>query len=149
MSDMVDVSGSCLCGVVRITVKKFSKNFGACHCGMCRKWGGGPFLAVDCGTDVRFENEKNISVFSSSEWAERGFCAQCGSHLFYRLKEKNQHIMPVGLFNDDIPFAFDHQVFIDEKPLFYQFLNQTKDMTGDELFAQFSEACNHSHTEKN
>ena len=23
----------------------------------------------------------------SSAWAERGFCKNCGSHLFYRLKE--------------------------------------------------------------
>ncbi len=138
MSDEIEAKGSCLCGAVRFTAKKVSKNIGACHCGMCGKWGGGPFMAVDCGTDVSFEGGEHISVFNSSEWAERGFCGKCGSHLFYRMKKKNMHIMPAGLFDDDIDFVFGHQVFIDEKPLFYQFANKTKDMTGEELFAQFA-----------
>ncbi len=89
MSDVIVGSGSCLCGATLITAKSISKNVGACHCSMCRKWSGGPLMAVDCGTDVSFEGEENISVFKSSEWAERGFCNKCGSHLFYRLKESN------------------------------------------------------------
>ena len=46
--------------------------------------------------------------------------------------------MPVGLFNNDDPFIFDHQVFIEERPSFYCFANKTEDMTGAELFAKFS-----------
>ncbi|WP_428357254.1 GFA family protein [Methyloprofundus sp.] len=138
MSDMISGSGTCLCDAVRITAKTISTSVGACHCNICRKWGGGPFLSVDCGTEVLFEGEQNISVFSSSEWAERGFCTQCGTHLFYRLKETNQHIMPVGLFsNGDQAFTFDHQVFIEERPAFYCFANKTNDMTGAELFAKY------------
>ncbi|MDJ0702618.1 MAG: GFA family protein [Leptolyngbyaceae cyanobacterium MO_188.B28] len=138
MSEAMPAKGRCLCGAVRITVKNLSKNVGACHCNLCRKWGGGPLMAVDCGADVSFEGEENISVFNSSAWAERGFCNKCGSHLFYRLKANNQHIMPVGLFDDEDQFVFDHQVFIDEKPSFYCFSNETHDMTGAELFAKFA-----------
>jgi len=65
---------------------------GACYCGMCRRWGGGPLLAVDCGTSVRLTGEEHVGVFASSKWAERGFCKQCGSHLFYRLKQNGQYI---------------------------------------------------------
>jgi len=46
--------------------------------------------------------------------------------------------MPVGLFDDDAVFVFDHQVFIDEKPSFYCFANETHDMTGPEVFAKFA-----------
>ncbi len=138
MSEPIEAKGSCLCGAVRVTAKNVSKNVGACHCSTCRKWTGGPLLAVDCGTDVSFEGEENVSVFDSSKWAERGFCNKCGSHLFYRLKESQQHIMSVGLFEDDRMFVLDHQVFIDEKPTFYQFANKTKDMTGAEVFAKYA-----------
>ncbi len=138
MSDLIEGRGSCLCGAIRITAKNISKNVGACHCSMCRKWGGGPLMAIDCGTDVSFEGEENISVFSSSEWAERGFCNKCGSHLFYRLKASQQYIMPVGLFDDNKIFVFDHQVFIDEKPSFYSFANETSEMTGAEMFAMYA-----------
>lgn len=138
MSALLDAKGSCLCGAVGVTVKKMNKDMGACHCSMCRKWAGGPLFAVDCGTEVSFTGEENISVFSSSDWAERAFCAKCGSHLFYRLKQSGQYMMAVGLFEDDKNFVFEHQVFIDEKPAFYSFANETKNMTGAELFALYA-----------
>ena len=138
MSDMIEGKGSCLCGAVRITAKSMSQHVGACHCRMCRKWGGGPLMAVDCGTDVSIEGGEHISVFESSAWAERGFCNKCGSHLFYRLKDSSQHIMPAGLFDDDQTFVFDNQVFIDEKPAFYSFANETKDMTAAEVFEKYA-----------
>ena len=79
MSDMIEGNGSCLCGATKIKATKINKQVGACHFGMCRKRGGGPLLVVDCGEDVSFEGEENTSVFSSSEWAERGFCNKCGA----------------------------------------------------------------------
>ena len=71
--------GSCLCGAVHFTAAHCDNHVGACHCNMCRKWGGGPFLEVACGNEVSFEGEDNISVYQSSDWAERGFCKNCGS----------------------------------------------------------------------
>ena len=138
MSDVIDGRGSCLCGAIHITVVNMPGTVGACHCGMCRKWGGGPFMEVDCGSNVSFEGAENISVFDSSDWADRGFCSKCGSHLFYRIRESQQYMMPVGLFDNDKSFVFDRQVFVDEKPSFYSFANETDDMTGPELFAKFA-----------
>ncbi len=130
--------GTCLCGAVKIAAKNMSNKVGACHCNMCRTWGGGALLAVDCGSDVSFEGEKNIGIFSSSDWAERGFCKQCGTHLFYRLKANHQYFIPIGLFKNTQELIFDHQVFIDEKPEYYSFANETHNLTGAELFANFA-----------
>ena len=138
MSEAASKNGSCLCGAVSFTTSNFSKQVYACHCGMCRKWGGGPFMEVDCGTNISFKGEENITVYNSSDWAERGFCNKCGSHLFYRLEENNQHQVPVGLFDDQELFVFDSQVFIDKKPSFYSFANQTKKMTEAEIFEMYA-----------
>lgn len=138
MANLIDAKGSCLCGAIGFTAKGASRHVGACHCSMCRKWAGGPLMAVDCGPDVSFRGEENISLFDSSDWAQRGFCGKCGSHLFYKLKQDGRYIMSAGLFEDDTAFVFDHQVFIDEKPAFYGFANETKDMTGAEVFAMFA-----------
>ncbi len=137
MSNTIKASGSCLCGTVSIEAKAMSTDVGACHCSMCQKWTGGPFMTVDCGSDVTCSPAEGIGTFSSSEWAERGFCKNCGSHLFYRLKQNGQHFMPVGLFDVRDKLNFDHQVFIDEKPSHYCFSNKTQDMTGAEVFAMF------------
>lgn len=138
MSDDVEKQGACLCGAVKIKSKTMNTEVGACHCSMCRKWGGGPLMSIDCGTDVFFEGEENISVYSSSKWAERAFCQKCGSHLFYRLKLRGQYFIPVGLFENEEVFDFTHQVFIDKKPSFYSFANETVNMTEAELFAKYS-----------
>lgn len=95
-------------------------------------------MAVDCGTDVIFQGQEHIQAYDSSAWAERGFCTHCGSHLFYRLKDNNQHIMPAGIFSNTDGVVFDHQVFIDEKPGYYCFSNETHDMTGAEVFAKYA-----------
>ena len=83
------------------------------------------------------KGEENITVYNSSNWAERGFCNKCGSHLFYRLKESQQHMIPVGLFDDQEHLVFESQVFIDKKPSYYSFSNKTNNMTGAEIFAMY------------
>ena len=138
MPDSTITKGHCLCGKVRVQVPNISTRVWACHCGMCRRWGGGPLLSTDCGTGVILEGEDNISVYDSSDWAERGFCSNCGTHVFYRLKENGQYHMPVGLFENEEGLVLDLQVFFDEKPEYYCFANETRTMTGEEVFAEYS-----------
>ncbi|BAZ44471.1 hypothetical protein NIES4102_14800 [Chondrocystis sp. NIES-4102] len=135
---MSEIQGSCLCGSVNLSTAKINPHIAACHCNMCRKWGGGALLGVECNDDISFSGEENIAVYQSSQWAERGFCKQCGSHLFYRLKENNHYFIPAGIFDQSEDLLFDLQVFIEEKPEYYSFANQTKNLTGEELLAQFS-----------
>ena len=97
------MKGSCLCGAVAVSAPDQTE-VAACHCGMCRRWGGGPLLAVHCGHDVHISGTEQVTVFKSSEWAERGFCSRCGTHLFYRVVQGNEYIVPVGLFGDAMPF---------------------------------------------
>ncbi|MEN9520555.1 MAG: hypothetical protein RLZZ381_3143 [Cyanobacteriota bacterium] len=141
MSELSIIKGSCLCGAVKISTTSINQHIAACHCSMCRKWGGAALLGVECNEGISFESEENINVYQSSEWAERGFCNKCGSHLFYRLKENNHYYVPVGIFDDEQGLIFDVQVFIEEKPEYYSFANKTKNMTGEELFAMFAETA--------
>lgn len=138
MSTENTIRGSCLCGAVRVIVNSASDRVGACHCSMCRNWGGGPLLTVEGGSDVRLEGTEHVTVFDSSDWAERGFCNKCGSHLFYRLKKEGEYGIPVGLLEDARQWRFDHQIFIEEKPPFYTFANETQNLTGAEAFAQYA-----------
>lgn len=137
MSAGTERHGHCLCGAVRITARNASDKVDACHCGMCRRWCGGPLMEIDCGTDVSIDGEEHITVFDSSPWAERGFCSVCGTNLFYRLKDSREHQVLVGLFDDNDNLVFDRQVFIDEKPPFYRFADKTRIMTGAEIAALY------------
>jgi hypothetical protein len=132
------MQGGCLCGAVRFTASLKDREVGACHCSMCRRWTGGPFMVIDCGDTVKVENESNLGVYRSSEWAERCFCKKCGSVLFYRLVQNGNCYASAEAFDDRAGYALTSQVFIDEKPSYYDFANKTHNMTGAEVFAAFA-----------
>ncbi|MBP8227595.1 MAG: GFA family protein [Pararheinheimera sp.] len=136
------IHGHCLCGKVNIKATGVALSAGACHCQYCRRWSGGPLFTLDCGTEVKLDGACFISAFHSSEWAERGFCNNCGTHLFYRLKQNGRYFIPVGLFGPLKDLVFDHQIFIEQKPDWYCFANKTSELTGDEIFALFAEESN-------
>jgi len=140
---MLDVTGACLCGQVTYSATVES-GLGACHCGMCRQWSAGPFMSVAAVGAVKFVGEENIGVYSSSQWAERGFCKQCGTNLYYRLLPRTglpegQFIFSAGTVSDQSQFKFDHEVFIDHAPHWYRFAeeDQRKRMTEAELLKAF------------
>lgn len=95
-------------------------------------------MDVDCGTSVSFKGEEHIKTFSSSDWAERGFCSECGSNLFYRFKHNGQTLMAAGIVDEMPGFTFGMQVFTDEKPPYYSFAEKTKEMTGQQVFEMFA-----------
>jgi hypothetical protein len=137
----IGMDGKCLCSAITIRTPD-KKSIDACHCGMCRRWGGGPALGVSCGSNVQIGGVDKIKVYKSSEWAERAFCGECGTHIFYRLLSTNEHFIPAGLFQHGIEFEFTEQIFIDKKPSYYEFTNQTLNMTEAEVFAKYSPSEN-------
>ena len=128
------MKGNCLCGAIEVVANP-SSEIGLCHCSMCRRWSGGPLFAVHCDDKVQF-HDGTPKAYRSSEWAERGFCAECGTHLFYRLVPDGEYFVPAGLFQDE-EFELASQIFIDEKPAFYTLANQTPVLTGQQVFEQF------------
>jgi hypothetical protein len=137
MSDTL--SGGCLCGAVRFTAEPKSHDFGVCHCSMCRRWTGGPFFAMETDA-VKVADGAPLGVYRSSEWAERCFCKQCGTVLFYRLVGKAFHAVSAEAFDERGDFRMVSQIFMDEKPAYYDFANKTQNMTAAEVFAAFAPA---------
>ncbi len=90
-------------------------------------------MSVSGGKNLSFTREDLVGRYSSSEWAERGFCKECGSSLFYRMKKSDHYFLMLGLFGDTISPHFEDQQFIDVKPESYSFSNQTKVLTKSEM----------------
>jgi len=131
-------SGGCLCGAVRFTASPKDHEVGVCHCSMCRRWSAGPFMVRDCGTSLKVEDTSSLGTYRSSEWAERAFCTTCGTPLYYRLIAQDMYFASAEAFDDRDSYAFTSQIFVDEKPAYYDFANKTHNMTGAEVFAAFA-----------
>ena len=76
--------GGCQCGMVRYKASGPRDRASVCHCRMCQKASGGPFMAF-----VRFRADQvewsgPPAVFASSNYVERAFCRDCGTPLSYR-----------------------------------------------------------------
>ncbi|MFO0675926.1 MAG: GFA family protein [Polyangiaceae bacterium] len=135
---MTTHSGSCLCGAVRFTAEGVNTAHSACHCGMCRRWGGGgPFFGVRT-TSVTFEGDDSITRYASSPWAERGFCSKCGTHLFYFLVPAAKYMMSAGIFADTAAFRLASEIFVDHKPDGYAFAGDHPRLTEAETLAKFA-----------
>lgn len=130
-------NGKCLCGAVRFRADGVETEHHACHCGMCRRWVGGPNFATSV-EHVSFEGEENIGRYNSSDWAERGFCKVCGSSLFYYFKPADKYIVSVGAFDDPKPFRLVGEIYIDHKPAGYDFAGNLPKQTEAEFLAQFA-----------
>ncbi len=51
---------------------------------------------------------------------------------------RSLYAIPVGLIDDEQGWTLRQEVFIDEKPPFYAFANDTEQLTEAQLFAQHS-----------
>ena len=77
-------SGGCQCGAVRFKVEGPLGDASVCHCRMCQKAFGGfyaPLVSVRGATLTWTRGEPKR--FRSSNAAQRGFCADCGTPLTY------------------------------------------------------------------
>ena len=93
---------------------------------------------VDCGDTLKFENEDALSVYASSDWAERGFCKKCGTMLFWRLKDKTMNAVNADAFDNPGRLKLGKEYYIDEKPGYYSFAEETHKITGQEVLEMFA-----------
>lgn len=130
--------GQCLCGAVTFAADDVDTDFGACHCRMCQRWSGGIFLTATA-RGLKFDNERNIRTYRSSDWAERGFCKKCGSLLFYRLLDSDEYEICIGCFDDQSDLKLASEIFVDRKPEGFALAGDHPRLTEAETLEKFKE----------
>ena len=129
------VTGRCLCGAVTITVTAMRSEVDICHCAMCQRWGGAFYAGVK-GEAADVTGEDAVTVYRSSPWAERAFCGTCGSNLWYRFLPTGGRSFLAGLFDLPSGFGIEQQIFVDEKPDWYDIVQESPMLTGPEVIAE-------------
>ena len=115
--------GSCLCGAVRFTVQGALPAPDACHCVNCRKHSG-HFLA---GCDVpraalTVQGEDRLTWYASSDKVRRGFCATCGSSLFFDPLDRQKHDwigISMGAFDGPTETRLRIHIYVADKGDYY------------------------------
>ncbi len=131
-------TAGCLCGAVRFEIPVPQAKFNVCHCGMCRRWSAGPFMAVHCPAQANFTEDSGLTWYRSSKWAERGFCGRCGTSLFWRLAGDPAAMLAVSAeaFDDADDLRLDRHIYIDAKPARYAFADDRPRLTEAQFLAE-------------
>jgi hypothetical protein len=120
--------GKCLCGNTVLEVKELKGKGYLCHCGMCRKQAAGPIVYTDAYKEgeYQFGESSTVSVYDSSDWAERAFCQSCGTFMYLRYKKDNTIHFNAELF-DEIGLTEIIEIHKEDEPEFYGLIYPTVD----------------------
>jgi hypothetical protein len=143
-------AGGCQCGAVRYRLEAEPTGVNICHCRMCQKAGGGPFMALG---GVRLHQlvwtRGAPKVFASSSIAERGFCPECGTPLTYRLFDRDRITVTLGSLDEPGAVAPTIQYGVESKlPWVEAALALPAQKTGDWLKLDDAAVGNRQHPDR-
>ena len=114
-------TGGCLCGAVRYEVKGPLRDIVNCHCSMCQKLHGnfGPHTKAR-KININIINNGGLSWYKTSDIAQRGFCRECGSSLFWEPFDLDATGIIAGSLDRSTGLKTVGHIFVGEKPDFYE-----------------------------
>jgi hypothetical protein len=117
-------SGRCICGAVAFVVEGELRDVVLCHCTECRRWAGHAWAATEARFDeLRFTEERGLRWIDSpdSVWdARRGFCAECGSSLFWQVPDSDDVSLAAGCLDGPTGLETTEQVWVDSAGDYYE-----------------------------
>jgi hypothetical protein len=141
-------AGGCQCGAVRYVLSAAPKSPTVCHCRMCQKAGGAPFMifASVKNSDLAFTRGAPAK-YASSEIAERGFCAACGTPLTYQMKGGKTISVTIGSLDDPNLFPPRLQLGVEGTVHWLEGLGALPGRRTDEWLAEakIEDVGNHQH----
>ena len=113
--------GGCLCGQVRYEVKGPLRDVVNCHCSMCQRLHGnfGPHTKAR-KDNITITRDDGLAWYRSSEIAQRGFCRDCGSSLFWEPFELDATGIIAGSLDQPTNLKTIGHIFVGEKSDFYE-----------------------------
>lgn len=116
--------GSCLCGAVRFEIAGELRPPDACHCAQCRKQSGHFWASTDVARDaLTLTGEEHVTWYASSERVRRGFCATCGSTLFWDPVHHDTIAVAMGALDTPTQTRLHMHIFVEEKGDYYALLD--------------------------
>ncbi len=117
------ISGSCLCGAVRYKAA-VAQPVTACHCTQCRKTSGHYFAATEVpNNEIQIVKDEGLAWYRSSPKAQRGFCAKCGSSLFWKSDDGDTVSVAAGTIDGKTNLRIRAHIFVADKGDYYELID--------------------------
>tara|TARA_A100001037_G_C14739163_1_gene452378 strand:- start:120 stop:608 length:489 start_codon:yes stop_codon:yes gene_type:complete len=120
-SDDVRATGACLCGAVRYQVRGPLREIIACHCSQCRRMSGHHVAATATAREnLEITGRESLTWFRASPDAQRGFCAKCGSTLFWEADARDYTAIYAGSLDAGSGLTLAAHIFVGDKGDYYE-----------------------------
>lgn len=110
-------SGKCLCGALRFSLRLPSKWVAHCHCTRCQRAHGAAMVTWVGAEEERVsidDPESLLRWYVGPSGARRGFCARCGSSLFFAAQRWAGELhMALANFDDPLDRAPQMHAYFD------------------------------------
>lgn len=114
-------TGGCLCGAVRYSVSGALRPVVMCHCTQCRRMTGHVMAATAARrADFRLLAEGALQWYAASDEARRGFCAHCGSTLFWEGIGRDYISIAAGSLDDSSGLKIAYHIYVADKGGYYE-----------------------------
>jgi hypothetical protein len=111
------LAGGCFCGSIRYQANASPLSATNCHCTMCRRATGAPFVTwfgVRAGDFQIIRGEP--ARFNTSEHVTRSFCSRCGTHLTFQYANVSDVVYVTSCSLDDPTLASpDDNIYTDTR----------------------------------
>lgn len=115
------MNGSCACGAVTFRADGPLRPVIACHCVTCRKTSGHVFAATSVPVDrFHLTRDDGLTWFKATPAARRGFCARCGSSLFWQAEGSGTMSIAAGSLDGDTGLSLSSHWYVSEAGDYYQ-----------------------------
>jgi len=131
-------TGQCMCGAVAYTAD-LPEKFAVCYCKMCQRWASGMFAGVHSAAFDVTRGADVMTVFRSSDWADRAFCSRCGSNIYYHAREYGAPTVALGTLDDTSGLGNKIRFFIDKQPDGLALQGEVHSLTEAECEAHFGD----------
>ena len=113
--------GRCLCGAVSFEVAGDLSPPDACHCSQCRRTSGHYWASTNVPRSTfTLGGADNVRWYQSSAKVRRGFCATCGSALFWDPIEHPIIAVAMGAFDLPTGTQLEKHIFVADKGDYYE-----------------------------
>jgi hypothetical protein len=123
--DRVTATGGCLCGAVRYRICGELRGVVNCHCSKCRRFHGnfGAYTSVALEL-LEFVEERGLKWFESTTDetpnVHRGFCAECGSSLFWHPRDEKKIAVSAGSLDEPTNLQTIGHVWVSQISDYYE-----------------------------
>lgn len=113
------MQGSCLCGNIEFSVAGDVRGASGCHCGQCRKQSGHFWASAVADRDA-VAITGDVTWYAASDIARRGFCARCGSFLFWDENGSDDLSFSLGALDGATGLKLGKHIFVADKGDYYE-----------------------------